>query len=259
MSDKPLSPFGQQLRRWRQRAGLSQLDLANSAGTSPRHVSFIETGRSRPGRELVLRLAEVLDVPLRERNVMLVSAGLLPAFPSRDLSDAAMSPVSVVLERILISHEPYPAWVARGALQFIASNQAAESLFPGLCALTPEQIVDFWYAPGPFRELVENWQEVLLAGLASLSREATRVPSSQNLSILQRAESHLQKMPEVELHHDLPVVCLKLKVGERTIRTMTTVMRFDAALDVTASELRVEMMFPADPDSEAFFRQGAGL
>jgi transcriptional regulator with XRE-family HTH domain len=204
MRDKSLSPFGQQLRRWRQRAGVSQLELAASAGTSPRHISFIETGRSRPGRELVLRLAEVLDVPIRDRNTMLASAGLSPAFASHDLTDDSMRPIHTVLKHILTSHEPFSAWVARGALQFISSNQAAERLFPGLCTLSPEQIVDFWYAPGPFRELVENWQEVLLAGLASLRREASRVPTPDNLGILQRAESYLQKTPalKTELHHE---------------------------------------------------------
>jgi transcriptional regulator with XRE-family HTH domain len=105
------SPFGQQLRHWRRRSGVSQLDLAVQAGTSPRHVSFIETGRSRPGRDLVLRLAVALDVPIRDRNTLLTSAGLPPAYPDRELTDDAMRPVKLVLERVLAGHEPYPAWV----------------------------------------------------------------------------------------------------------------------------------------------------
>jgi transcriptional regulator with XRE-family HTH domain len=92
------SPFGQQLRHWRHRSGVSQLNLALQVGTSPRHVSFLETGRSRPGRDLVLHLAEALDVPNRERNALLHSAGLSPVFPARDLTHEAMRPVNLVLD-----------------------------------------------------------------------------------------------------------------------------------------------------------------
>src|SRR6266536_1423032 len=98
------SPFGQQLRQWRRRSGTSQLDLALQVGTSPRHVSFIETGRSRPGRNLVLRLAAALDVPIRERNALLTSAGLPPAYPDRELTDQTMRPIKLVLDRVLAGH-----------------------------------------------------------------------------------------------------------------------------------------------------------
>jgi transcriptional regulator with XRE-family HTH domain len=104
------SPFGQLLQQWRRRSGLSQLDLAAMAGTTPRHVSFLETGRSRPGRELVLRLCAAMDMPLRERNALLVAAGLAPEYPIRELSDDAMRPVKLVLDRVLRGHEPFPAW-----------------------------------------------------------------------------------------------------------------------------------------------------
>lgn len=126
------SLFGQQLRQWRQRSGRSQVDLAADAGTTPRHLSFIETGRSRPGRDLVLRLANVLDVPLRERNNLLALAGLTPAYASHALDDAAMQPVRSVLETVLRNHEPYPAWAVGSGLTFFASNRAAERVFPGV-------------------------------------------------------------------------------------------------------------------------------
>jgi transcriptional regulator with XRE-family HTH domain len=254
-----LSPFGQQLRQWRRRSGVSQLDLALQAGTSPRYVSFIETGRSRPGRDLVLRLAAALDVPIRERNALLTSAGLPPAFPARDLSDLAMRPVKLVLDRVLTGHEPYPAWIVGRGMQFLASNCAAEALFPGMCSLQPREIVDLWFGPGPFREMVENWPDVVWAGVAGLRREATRTSDPQLLDLLRRAEGHarLVPKPEVEAIPDLPVICPRLNMDGRTIRTISTVMRFDTAVDVTVSELRVELMFPADDESEAYFRQTA--
>ena len=260
MSQKPqVSAFGQHLRHWRTRARLSQIELAAEAQTTPRYVSFIESGRSRPGRDVVLRLASALDVPLRDQNVMLASAGLAPAFPARDLDDAAMQPLRQVLDHVLRGHEPYPAWVVGRGLEFVSSNRAADRLFPGLCGMPAEQIIDLWYGPGPFRELVENWQDVVWAGIASLRREATRASDKLLLALLRRAEAHAKHLPPpaASAQLDLPVICPRLKIGGRTVRTISTVMRFDTAAEVTTSELRVELMFPADAESDAFFSEAA--
>ena len=182
-----LSPFGQQLRAWRRRAGISQLELAAQAGTTPRYVSFIETGRARPGRELILRLAAALDVPLRDRNALMTAAGLTPAFPARALSDVAMQPVKLVLERVLRGHEPYPAWVVGRGLRFLSSNRGAEALFPGMCTMRPEEIVDLWFGPGLFHGIVENWLDVVRAGVVSLRREASRDSDPTLIELLRRA------------------------------------------------------------------------
>jgi transcriptional regulator with XRE-family HTH domain len=256
-----LSPFGQQLRHWRRRSGASQLDLALQVGTSPRHVSFIETGRSRPGRNLVLRLAAALDVPIRERNALLTSAGLTPAYPDRELTDQTMRPIKLVLDRVLAGHEPYPAWVVGRNMRFLASNCGAEALFPGMCSLQPHAIVDLWFGPGPFREMVENWPDVVWAGVAALRREATRSSDAQLLNLLQRAEAHARSIPrpDADAIPDLPVICPRLSIHGYTIRTISTVMRFDTAVEVTASELRVELMFPADEESDAYFRRRESL
>jgi transcriptional regulator with XRE-family HTH domain len=259
MRSPVVSPFGQQLRQWRARSGLSQLELASRAGTTPRHVSFIETGRSRPGQELVLRLAEALDVPVRERNSMLQAAGLPAAYPLFDLADDAMASVRRVLVRLLSTHEPYPAWVGGRGFRFFSSNRAAERLFPGMCELTPAAVVDLWFGPGPFRQMVENWQDVVLAGVASLRRDATQTADPQLTALLQRAELHVRGIPSPEpsAMPELPVVCPRLNINGRVIRTISTVLRFDTAIEVTASELRVELMFPADDASDAFFREAA--
>lgn len=252
-----LSAFGQQLRHWRRRSGLSQLGLALKAGTTPRHISFIETGRSRPGRDIIFRLCAVLDVPVRERNSLLISAGLRAAFPARELSDEAMRPVKLVLDRVLTGHEPYPAWVVGRGMQFLASNCGAEALFPGMCALHPDEIVDMWFGPGPFRDIVENWAEVVWAGVAGLRREASRFCDPGLDQLLRRAEGHARMipMPEPQALLDVPTICPRLRINGQTIRTISTVMRFDTAVEVTASELRVELMFPADDESEAYFNR----
>jgi transcriptional regulator with XRE-family HTH domain len=260
-----VSPFGERLRYWRRRGGVSQLELSGQASTTARHLSFLESGRSRPGRDLVLRICAALDVPIRERNQLLACAGLAPEFPTHDLDDQAMLPVRQVLDKVLAAHEPYPAWVVGRGLRFMASNRAAEALFPGLCRLEPDAIIDFWYGPGPLREMIENWQDVVWAGVASLRREAARTADAHVLDLVRRAEAQLRTVPRPspDAQPDLPFVCSRLKIGGRVVRTVSTVMRFDAAVEVTLAELRVEMLFPADEESDAFFQSlrfaGSGL
>lgn len=191
----------------------------------------------------MLRLATALDIPLSERNALLVAAGLSPAYPALQLDDEAMGPVRRVLDRILRTHEPYPAWVGRSGFRFTAANRAAKALFPGLSKMPPEAIVDLWFGPGPFRELVENWQDVIWAGVAALRREVSRATDPSLAALLRRAETHARSIPEAgpDARPELPVVCPRLNIGGRHVRTISTVMRFDTAVEVTASELRVEL------------------
>jgi hypothetical protein len=166
-----------------------------------------------------------------------------------------MQPLRRVLEKVLAMHEPYPAWVIAHPLRFVASNRVAEALFPGMCELEPEAIVDLWYGPGPFRDAVENWPDVAWAGMATLRREVTRTADPRLDALVQRAEAHLKTIPPPEngAHAETPLVCTRLRIGDRLIHMTTAVMRFDAALDVTASDLRVELLFPADDSSDEFF------
>jgi len=117
-------PVGALLRQWRERRRRTQLDLALDAGVSARHLSFVETGRSKPGAEIILRLAEHLDLPLRERNRLLLAAGHAPAFPDRSLQDPDMGPTAATLELILAQHEPYPAMVIDRHWNLVSANQA---------------------------------------------------------------------------------------------------------------------------------------
>lgn len=251
-----VGPFGAQLRQHRQRRGLSQLQLALMAGTTARHLSFLETGRSRPGRDLVLRMGEALALPLRERNVLLNSAGLSPAYTEHPLDASALAGIRGVLDRVLENHAPFPAWVVTSGWRFLQANRAAERLMPGLCQLTPEQVVDVWFGPGPFRETVVNWQDVVWAGVQGLRRDMLRGGDPQLQMLLQRVEGHLREVPEPtgKGFPEGPVVCPVFQVGGQVIRTVSTVMRFDTAVDVQVAELRVELMFPADGEAESFFR-----
>lgn len=198
-------------------------------------------------------------MPLIERNALLAAAGLPSAFPAAELADDSMAAVRLVLEKVLAGHEPYPAWVIGRGLRFLRSNRGAEALSPGMCSMPPEMIVDAWFGPGPFRELVDNWQDVAWAGIAGLRREATRTADADLMALVRRAEAHAAKIPRPEgyPHADLPVVCPRLRLGDRVIRTISSVMRFDTAIDVNVSDLRVELMFPADAESDEWFRGAA--
>ena len=245
---------------------MSQLALASAAGTTGRHLSFLETGRSRPGPELVLRLAEVLAVPLQDRNDLLVAAGLPARFEQHPLGSAELAAVDQVLELVLERHEPYPAWVVRRPFTFLRANRAAEALFPGLTALAPEQLVDLWFGPGPFRDGVQNWADIAHAGVAALAQDAASTDDPQTAVLLERARSHLAaavvgrsagRAGASSGERGEPfsaVVCPVFTVGGRSVRTVSAVLRFDTAVEITTSQLRVELMFPADADSAEVLR-----
>jgi transcriptional regulator with XRE-family HTH domain len=251
-----VSPFGRQVRRWRAIRRMSQLDLAVAAGTTSRHLSFVETGRSRPGRDLILRIADALTVPLAERNTLLAAAGLPPAFPVHQLGSHALEPVDRVLDKVLAGHEPYPAWVIRQPLTIVRANTGAEVLFPGLAQLTPDQLIDLWYGPGPFRDHVVNWPDVVEAGLAALRHTVADTGDPEVIRLLGRAEANLRDRPAGPglPAGSWPVVCPVFDLGGQVVRTISTVMRFDTAIEITTSQLRIELMFPADAAAEASFR-----
>jgi len=188
---------------------MSKLDLAIAAGTTARHVSFVETGWSRPGKELILRIGAALRVPLPERNTLLAAAGFPPSFPAHEMGSQAMEPVNRVLTAVLRRHEPHPAWVVRQPFTFRQANAGAEALFPGLTALSPEQLIDLWFGPGPFRDQVINWAEVAQAGLDALRDTAADTGDDEALGLLRRAEAHARDclaMPAPDTGSS-PVVC----------------------------------------------------
>ena len=256
-ADPPgVSPFGRHVRRWRAIRRMSQLDLAIAAGTTPRHLSFVETGRSRPRQDLILRIADALTVPLPERNTLLAAAGLPPVFHAHELGSHALEPVNRVLEKVLRRHEPYPAWVIRQPFTIVRANTGAEVLFPGLTQLTPDQLIDLWYGPGPFQGQVVNWPDVVQAGLSALRHTAADTGDAEVIRLLGRAEAHLRDRPARPgtPAGSSPVVCPVFELGGQVIRTISTVMRFDTATEVTTSQLRIELMFPADEAAEAYFQ-----
>lgn len=246
--------FGRQLRLWRSWARLSQLDLAVRAGMSQRHLSFIETGRSRPGTDVVLRLAGALDIPLRDRNRLLESAGLPARYPEVELTDRVSAPFRAAISRLLESHEPYPAFVLNRWWEVVDANTAARRLFPATTEGV-QDAVEAFLAPGGMREIIENFSEVAGMYLRRLQAEVAEASDERSLRLLARAK---ELLADVDLSTDIGdglVICPRLRLGGEVVSTATMVARFGATREVTLDELRVELIFPADEAARAFFER----
>ncbi len=252
--------FGRNMKRWRRQRGLSHLDLALQADVSQRHVSFIETGRSRPREDVVHKVAEALDVPLRDRNILLEAAGLAPSYQEVPLPDEAAAPFRNAIRKMLESHEPYPAYVINRWWELIDANAAGRRIFPET-GDGPINLVDSFLGPGPMHEMIENFSSVGWMFLRRMRREvANSGPDERLQELLERAEAYMKDVPaDVEDTGADLVICPHLRIGGQVIKTVSMVARFGTAREVTLDELRVELVFPRDEEAEAFFRQSAQL
>lgn len=241
---------GDLLRQWRTRRGLSQLALAGTAGVSARHLSFVETGRSRPSRELLLRLGEHLDVPLRDRNALLLAAGLAPAFPERRLDDPPMAAVADAVARILAAYEPYPALVVDRHWELVVANEAVDVLTAGAAPALlepPCNVLRLCLHPdglAPRIRTLGSWRAHLFARLRH--------------QIATTGDAHLQELldelrgypgPPVDPGpgHAAPVVPLRVRgVDGRELAFLSTTTLFGTPGDVTVDELAIEAFLPAD-------------
>ena len=260
MSELATRPgVGPLLRDWRQRRRLSQLDLAVGAGVSARHVSFVETGRSRPSAEMVMQLAEHLDVPLRDRNALLLAAGYAPAFAQRDLDDPEMGPVRDVLDRLLRGHEPYPAIVVDRHWGLVAANRAVAVLTDGAAPYLlepPVNVLRLGLHPDGLAPRIRNlgeWRAHLLDRLsrqAVVSGDPALFALHEELAALPGAQPGLAASLEVS---EIAVPLL-LTVDGIELAFISTATSFGTAIEVTVSELAIESFFPADEATAGFLR-----
>lgn len=248
-----VSPVGILLKEWRGLRRMSQLDLALKASVSARHVSFVETGRARPSREMVLHLASALDVPLRDRNLLLTAAGFAPVFPQRGLDAEEMAPVRRALDRILARQEPHPAVVMDRHWNVLEANDAASALFSrfvDLAALPPPpNILRLMFDPEGVRPYVANWDEVATGLLGRAERESVcGVPDEGLRGLLQE----LRRFPGVpsatalvrSMGSSLPVIPVRFRKGEFTADYFSAITTLGTPQDVTLQEIRIESFFP---------------
>lgn len=241
--------FSTMLREWRGLRGMSQLDLALRANVSARHVSFIESERSKPSVEMVLRLAEVLELPLRERNAMLVAAGFAPQFGDSDWKSDSMAEIRRAAALLLAAHEPYPALVLDMAFNILDANPPALGMIgSGRDLVGQANLVDLVYAPGPVRDSIVNWTDVA-EYLLHRMREGVRRhgPQSAMGAVLRRA---MMQPGAAELSivrgnwRGSVLLPLEFRIGGEVTRWFTTVTSFGAPQDATAEEITIEQFHP---------------
>jgi transcriptional regulator with XRE-family HTH domain len=258
--DPVMTRFPTELRRWRSARRLSQLELAIRAETTQRHVGFIEQGRSRPGRSMVVRLAESMELTLRERNELLLAAGFAPAFPESPLDDEALRPVRQAIDTILDGHLPYPAIVVRSPCILVAANSAFDLFNEGVDpALLEPPINLFRHAlhPDGLAPRVRNlpaWGRHITQHVRA---QLARSPDPSLEELLAELEGYLPPLPD-EVDVLGFAVPLELASADGDLRLITTLTSFATAADVTLAELSLEAFLPADEHTADVLRRRWG-
>ena len=262
------APFGGLLRRWRASRRMSQLDLSLHARISSRHLSFLETGRARPSREMVLGLCGALDVPLRERNSLLLAAGFAPAYGELDLASAEAAQARWALQLMLRRHEPFAAVAFDRRWNVLMANASwlrlASLAEPALAALAACQVIPpprpnllyLLFDRAGLRDHLENFEELASTFLARIERELLSETDPNDVRRQYLARPDLQALrgraePGAQMAMIIP---LKLRLGDLRAHVFSTIATLGTAQDVTLHELRLEAFYPADAESEALLR-----
>ena len=244
---------GMQIRNWRQRRRRSQLDLALDAEISARHLSFLETGRSRPSREMVLRLAEKLDVPLRERNELLIAAGFAPLFPERPLDDPTLQAARRAVDLVLKGHEPFPALAVDRHWTLVASNAAVPPMLEGVDSSLlepPVNVLRLSLHPGGLAPRIANMGEWRAHLFERLRRQIELTADRKLIGLLEELRGYPvageRSAEPPALDYGSVVVPFRLRSGERELAFLSTTTVFGTPIDITLSELAIEAFYPAD-------------
>ncbi|GGY86083.1 transcriptional regulator [Streptomyces olivaceoviridis] len=256
---------GPLLRAWRERRRISQLDLALRADSSARHISFIETGRSRPSEEMVLRLAEQLDVPVRERNALLLAAGYAPRYPETPLDDPALDALRDGLERLIRGYEPYPALVVDAGYTVVAANRGIALLLDGV----PEELMvpvpnamRLTLHPQGMAPRIRNLRQWRGHLLAQMEREIALHRSDRLRALYEEVAAY--PVPEEpsggEPAEPVPYFALPLRIEHagRILSFVSSISTFNTPMDVTVAELAIETFLPADPATAKYLHTLAG-
>ena len=266
ITEQSIDQFGDILRHWRKVRRFSQLDLALAANVSSRHLSFVETGRSQPGYDLILRLAEVLDLPLRHINSMLVAAGYAPRYTTWSIDDDQTGMVRGALERMLAHHEPYPAMVTTRNYDLIMSNDGAHKLVSWLT--DGDDLLNRFgnsyrmlFALDGLRPYLVNFELLQEMLLKRLRDESISYQSETLLRLYEACAAEVADLNPMEyavVDQQLPVMTLGLRKGDIDVCFFSTVTTFGTAIDVTTQELRIESLFPANEETRQLINAPEG-
>lgn len=254
-------PVGELLRQWRERRRLSQLDLSITAGISTRHLSFVETGRSAPSREMVLRLADHLDVPLRERNQLLLSAGFAPVYRETPLDAPELAPVRSAVRQLLTGHEPYPAVVVDRGWRLVEANRSVGLLTARVAPELlepPVNVLRLSLHPAGMAPRIANLGEWRAHLLARLQRHIAVTADAELTALYQELRDYPcdQAEPAVDIPGPGEVfVPLRFRHDGDVLTFFSTVATFGTPLDITVSELVIESFYPADTATATALRR----
>src|SRR5246127_5213682 len=249
--------IGHHLREWRQRRHLSQLDLAGDAEISARHLSFVETGRAAPSRDMVMRLAERLEVPLRERNVLLVAAGFAPAFPQRTLDDPALKAARQAIDLVLKAHEPNPALAVDRHWNLVSANRMVAPLMDGIPQRLmgqPFNVLRLAFHPEGLAPRTVNLAEWCAHLLERLHRQCEATADPELLKLYQDLKSYKIPARSAPITTDGAAIPFKMRHEGEVLSFFSTTMVFGTPVDITLSELALETFFPADELTAARMR-----
>ncbi|PBC60384.1 transcriptional regulator [Streptomyces sp. Tue6028] len=258
---RPEEGVGPLLRGWREQRRVSQLELALRAGSSARHISFVETGRSRPSEEMVLRLAEHLDIPVRDRNALLLAAGYAPHYPETPLDDPSMDALREGMERLIQGYEPYPALVVDATYNVLAANRGIAMLLDGV----PEHLLEpplnamrLTLHPEGLAPRIRNlraWRDHLLA---QMDRQIALRRSEPLRALYEEVAAYPVPEPEEddEPMGPVPYFALPMQIEHegRTLSFISSISTFNTPMDVTVAELAIETFLPADPATVKYLR-----
>jgi transcriptional regulator with XRE-family HTH domain len=261
MEERTQRNFGEQLRWWRKRRGLSQLELAGAAGTSQRHLSFLESGRAAPSQQMVLSLASALNVPLRQQNTLLTSAGFAAIWREGKLGEPALAQVDGALDHILAQQEPFPAFVVDRYWNLKRANKGAARLVAFILGAVPAgdvNLADALLSPAVLRPFIVNWEEVALHFLRGVQADAIADGAAESSSLLARLLSYeglpaLLQLAALE-ETSRPLLPIHMRKADQSLHFFTTIATLGTPQDITVQEIRIENFFPMDDTTTKFFR-----
>lgn len=249
--------YGTVLKDWRGRRRMSQLDLGLEADVSARHISFLESGRSRPSRDMVMHLSEVLSVPREASNTMLVAAGFAPAYAARERNATEMKPLLAAIDWTINRHEPYPAFVIDRHWVLKQMNRSAAMLFGGAGLSEGGSLLEALICDPVLRSAIEDIGEMLTHIRTRLRTEISHLGGDE---VLEQAVARIEALPEYrdQAGYDetlLPaVIPAKYRAGEVTLSLFSTIAQFGTTEDLALADLKIELLFPADEATDLFFK-----
>jgi len=256
-----MNTFGQALKKWRKNKGLSQLDLSLVSQVSSKHISFLETGRSAPSKEMIVKLCIALDIPLSERNTLLILAGFSEAYSRTKIDQPEMFAVNQALDLMLSNHDPFPAMVFDWDWNILKLNQSQLALNNLVRTLYPDfsnshNIMELLFDPKGYRPFIKNWYEVAFSLLQRIKKEKMLMPDRHSTLI-----ERLLSFPDIpkdwgqdKMHQSLePMLYIDFEINDIKLKLFSTLTSFGTATDITMQELIIEQYFPVDEQTSSFF------